>query len=96
MRIAPSIQLTEPERRQLAQWARGRQTPARVVLRAKIALLAAAGHDSQHLAAALGTSRQTWASGGTASPPSACRASPRMRPVGNVPPRPARPSPRAF
>lgn len=59
MRIAPSIQLTELERRQLAQWARGRQTPARLVLRAKIVLLAAAGHDNQHMAVVLDTSRQT-------------------------------------
>ncbi len=59
MRIAPSLQVTETERQQLAQWARGRRTPARLVLRAKIALLAAAGHDNQHIAAALGTSRQT-------------------------------------
>ena len=59
MRIAPSIQLTDPERQQLAQWARGRRTPARLVLRAKIALLAAEGHDNQHIAVALDTSRQT-------------------------------------
>jgi transposase len=59
MRIAPSLQLTEPERQQLAQWARGRRTPARLVLRAKIALLAAEGHPNQHRAVALGTSRQT-------------------------------------
>lgn len=59
MRIAPSLQLTVPERQQLAQWARGRRTPARLVLRAKIALLAAEGHTNQHIAAALHTSRQT-------------------------------------
>ena len=27
MRIAPSIQVPEPERQQLAQWARGRRMP---------------------------------------------------------------------
>ena len=59
MRIAPSIQVTELERQQLAQWARGRRTPARLVLRAHIMLLAAEGHDNQHIAAALDTSRQT-------------------------------------
>lgn len=59
MRIAPSLQVTETERQQLAQWARGRRTPARLVLRAKITLLAADGHDNQHIAAALNTSRQT-------------------------------------
>ncbi len=36
MRIAPSLQLTGPERQQLAQWARGRRTPARLVLRANV------------------------------------------------------------
>ena len=59
MRIAPSLRLTASERQQLTQWARGRRTPARLVLRAKIALLAAEGHDNQHIAAALDTSRQT-------------------------------------
>jgi len=59
MRIAPAIQLTESERRQVEQWARGRRTPARLVLRAKIAWLAAAGHDNHQIAAALDTSRQT-------------------------------------
>ena len=59
MRIAPSIHLTPSEHQQLKRWARGRRTPTRVVLRAKIALLAAAGHDNQHIAATLRTSRQT-------------------------------------
>lgn len=59
MRIAPSIHLTPSEHQQLERWARGRRTPARLVLRAKIALLAAAGHDNQHIAATLRTSRQT-------------------------------------
>ena len=59
MRIAPSLQVTVTERQQLAQWARGRRTPARLVLRAHIILLAAEGHDNQHIAAALDTSRQT-------------------------------------
>jgi transposase len=59
MRIAPSIQLTTSERQQLEQWARGRRTPARLVLRAKIALLAAAGHENQSIAVTVGTSRQT-------------------------------------
>ena len=59
MRIAPAIQLIAPERQQLKQWARGRRTPARLVLRAKIVLLAAAGHDNHQIAAAVATSRQT-------------------------------------
>ncbi|MBH0201228.1 MAG: IS630 family transposase [Nitrospira sp.] len=59
MRIAPSLQLTDPERQQLTQWTRGRRTPVRLVLRAKIALLAAEGHTNQHIATALDTSRET-------------------------------------
>lgn len=59
MRIAPAIHLIGPERQPLEQWARGRRTPARLVLRAKIVLLAAAGHDHHQIAAAVATSRQT-------------------------------------
>ena len=59
MRIAPAVHLSGPERQQLKQWARGRRTPARLVLRAKIVLLAAAGHDNHQIAAAVATSRQT-------------------------------------
>ena len=59
MRLAPSFDLTDVERTQLQQWARGRRTPARVVLRAKIVLLAANRQDNRHIAALLGTSRQT-------------------------------------
>lgn len=59
MRIAPAVHLMDPERQQLEQWARGRRTPARLVLRAKIVLLAAAGHDNHQIAAAVATSRQT-------------------------------------
>ncbi len=59
MRIAPAIQLIARERQQLELWARGRRTPARLVLRAKIVLLAAAGHDNHQIAAAVATSRQT-------------------------------------
>ena len=96
MRIAPSIQVTEPERQQLTQWARGRRTPARLVLRAKITLLAAEGHDNQHIATALDTSRQTVGLWRYRFAPSGCLVSPRMRPAADVPPRRARPSPRAF
>lgn len=59
MRIAPAVHLSGPECQQLEQWARGRRTPARLVLRAKIVLLAAAGHDNHQIAAAVATSRQT-------------------------------------
>ncbi len=59
MRIAPAVHLSGPERQQLEQWVRGRRTPARLVLRAKIVLLAAAGQDNHQIAAAVATSRQT-------------------------------------
>ncbi len=59
MRLAPSLDLTDVERTQLQQCARGRRTPARVVLRAKIVLLAADRQENRHIAALLGTSRQT-------------------------------------
>jgi DNA-binding NarL/FixJ family response regulator len=65
MRIAPSIQVTEPARQQLTQWARGQRTPARLVLRTKSTSLAAEGHDNQHIATALDTSRQTVDQAGT-------------------------------
>lgn len=59
MRLAPSFYLTNAEQTQLQQWARGRRTPARLVLRAKIVLLAAAQHENRHIATVVGTSRQT-------------------------------------
>lgn len=59
MRLAPVVDLTEAEQTQLAQWARGRRTPVRVVLRAKILLLAASREANRDIATVLGTSRQT-------------------------------------
>ncbi len=59
MRIAPHLQLTDDERTQLRRWARGRRTPVRLALRAKMILLAADGQENRHIAAALGTSRQS-------------------------------------
>lgn len=60
MRITPAVHLLGPERQQLVQWVRGRRTPERLLLRAKIVLLAAAeGHDNHQIAAAVATSRQT-------------------------------------
>lgn len=58
MRIAVPIQLTDDERRTLTRWARGRQTPARLVLRAKIVLRAAAGMLNKDIAADLQTDRE--------------------------------------
>ena len=43
MRTARRIELTDEERASLETWSRGRRTPARLVLRAKIVLAAAAG-----------------------------------------------------
>jgi hypothetical protein len=59
MRRAPQLQVTDDERTQLQQWARGRRTPVRLALRAKMILLAAEGHENRHIAATVGTSRQT-------------------------------------
>src|SRR5881396_2244825 len=59
MRVAPQIELTDFERQTLQKWARGRLTPARLVLRAKIVLLAAEGVESQRIAIELRTSRPT-------------------------------------
>ncbi|MEW4489208.1 hypothetical protein AB1L42_14090 [Thalassoglobus sp. JC818] len=38
MRMAPLVELTEAEQGTLAKWSRGRSTPARFILRAKIIL----------------------------------------------------------
>ncbi len=59
MRRAPAIHLSEPEVKTLTRWSRGRCTPARLVLRAKIVLLAAEGRENRDIAAELSTSRQT-------------------------------------
>ena len=59
MRIAPQIELTDVERETLRRWSRGRATPARLVLRAKIVLAAADGSLNRDIAFELGTSRKT-------------------------------------
>lgn len=58
MRRALPITLTADERTTLERWARGRRTPARVVLRAKIVLRAAAGLMNTAIAAELHTDRE--------------------------------------
>src|ERR1700733_10883904 len=50
MRAAPAIKLSDSDRLILERWARGRSTPARLVLRARIALLAASGLLNQQIA----------------------------------------------
>jgi len=57
MRVAPEITLTEEVRRTLESWARGRSTPARLVIRAKIVLAAAEGLDNHQIAAKLEINR---------------------------------------
>ena len=55
MRVARTIELTDLERNTLTKWSRGRSTPARLVLRAKIMLLAADGRLNKDIAADLET-----------------------------------------
>jgi len=59
MRIAPQIELTDEERTTLTRWSRGRSTPARLVQRAKIVLLAAQGQENKQIAQELGVMRRT-------------------------------------
>jgi len=59
MRVACAIVLTDEEERTLARWARGRSTPARLVLRARIILSAAAGERNKSIAGHVGTDRLT-------------------------------------
>lgn len=59
MRVAAAIELSAEERSALERWARGRATPARLVLRARIVLAAAAGRRNQDIAADLGTQPRT-------------------------------------
>jgi len=59
MRVAPKIELSPDEKTILSKWSRGRSTPARLVLRAKVVLLAAEGVQSREIALRLKTSRQT-------------------------------------
>jgi transposase len=59
MRVAKSIVLTDEEGAILRQWSRGRKTPARLVLRAKIVLAAAAGRENKDIAAELKCPRRT-------------------------------------
>jgi transposase len=59
MRVAPSITLTPEEQAILERWSRGRSSPARLVLRARIVLAAAQGRQNKDIAAALQTTRKT-------------------------------------
>ena len=59
MRIAIAMGLTDEERTKLTKWSRGRSTPARLVLRAKIVLAAAQGRQNKDIAVELGCTRRT-------------------------------------
>jgi transposase len=59
MRVAQSITVSDDDRATLLKWARGRSTPARLVLRAKIVLLAADGKRNGDIAAELATGMKT-------------------------------------
>lgn len=58
MRVAPQVILTEDQAQILQQWARGRSLPARLVERARVVLLAAAGKQDLEIAAQVGISNQ--------------------------------------
>jgi len=57
VRVAPAITLTDEDRGVLERWSRGRSTPARLVLRARIVLAAAQGLTNQAIAEQLKTNR---------------------------------------
>ena len=59
MRVAIPIELSADERTTLERWSRGRSTPSRLVLRARIVLGAAAGKRNDQIAAELGTQNRT-------------------------------------
>jgi transposase len=59
MKAAPAIPLSDSDRQVLERWARGRTTPARLVLRAKITLLAASGMLNKEIARELGCGAKT-------------------------------------
>jgi transposase len=59
MRVAPSIVVTDRQRKTLEGWARGRSTPVRLTQRAQIVLRAARGLSNKDITVELGTDRQT-------------------------------------
>ncbi|HEY9871309.1 MAG TPA: IS630 family transposase [Candidatus Obscuribacterales bacterium] len=59
MRVAPIVKLTDDQREELEGWARGRSVEHRLVMRAKIVLLAAAGKKNQEIMAELRLSAPT-------------------------------------
>ncbi len=59
MRVAKVITLTVEERASLTKWSRGRSTPTRLLLRAKIVLAAADGQRNDEIATSLSCKRCT-------------------------------------
>ncbi len=59
MKVALPILLSDEERQTLSSWSWGRSTPARLVLRAKIILAAAAGVLNKDISEECGTSKPT-------------------------------------
>jgi transposase len=59
MRVAPAVELSDEERQTLTRWSRGRSTPARLVVRAKIVLAAADQKRNDDIARELGVTRRT-------------------------------------
>jgi transposase len=57
MRVAVAIKLSEEERTTLQKWSRGRSTPARLVKRAQVILLAAEGQRNDEIAKQVGLAR---------------------------------------
>ena len=79
MKHARQITLTDDERRTLDRWTRGRRTPARLVLRAKIVLLAADEMMNKDIADSLATARKRFRCGARGSPNGDWRASKKTR-----------------
>jgi transposase len=59
MRVAVPVVISDEDRQTLRRWSRGRSVAARLVLRAKIVLLAAAGQQNKEIAEALETREKT-------------------------------------
>ena len=57
MRIAPKIELTMEQEKQLTKLSRSNTTSVRLARRARIVLMAAAGHDNTQIAKQLGVGR---------------------------------------
>jgi len=58
MRVAVAITLSDTERKALEKWSRGRSTPARLVKRAQVVLLAAEGWLNHQIAEEVGLNRR--------------------------------------